>query len=278
MIKQTTLLLLSLAPILAWPFEFRQPAEPVSTSVPYFRAGFDNGEAHEMTLRYVNTGSVPATVTFQAFDPSGNPITVPYAAQGGGVTNLQSARMEVAAHGVGVLKTSAGSSKFQRGWLRVTSNPPGAVELVAYGWTQKPNAENRLAFTLHSQSGAPTQLIGPFVNGQKDQFLVANNSKGTDQLTFVALSRNGEEMCRASLRIAPAQFYKQPLSQYLPCTTGKSGSLQVHSETGRSSAAVFIIQESGEVFPLEPNNRTVDRSLTQLVQEFIDKMKKAAGL
>ena len=115
--------------------------------------------------------------------------------------------------------------------------------------------------------------IGPFDNGSLDQYLIANNSSEADQVTLIARTRAGDEMCRGSFKMQPASWYKVPLSESPPCLAGKLGALEVRSDRGNVAAMLFLMTTAGEAIPLHPGS-----SVEDTITEVWSQLKKRAGV
>ena len=270
--KLFLLQILALTAMTAAPAMNQVPAMPGAKVVMYFRVGVDSNEQHEMVLAYNNVTKSKAKVTFEIFSPGGQLTPIPYAAVGGGVTRLDRVVQECEPLASGVLTTSSKGDKLFRGWLRVTSEPAGAVTVLAHGRTAVGGAASELKFSLHPQVGRSVQIMGPFDDGTTDHFLVANNSTVADRLTLVARDRQGGEMCRAVMAIGAGQYYKQHLKNYLPCTAGKTATLEVQSDTGATAAMVFIYPASGAAIPVEP--KAGNLTLPEKVKDVIEELKR----
>jgi hypothetical protein len=279
MTKLICSLTLALAAMQAAPTMNKEPLRRGELVVPYFRCGVDKDELQQMVLTYSNPTETNATVTFEVFDTAGRILEIPYEAQNNGVTRLTSPTLQVAARGSGIIKTSAAGSKLQRGWLRITSNPPGAVAVTAHAWTAVGANPAKLVFTLHPNAGGSLQIMGPFTDGSTDQFILANNGEA-DHVTLLARARSGEEMCRATVQVKPGEFYKQVITEYLPCSAGKSATLEVQSESGNTAALVLLFVKSGEIIPIEARIAAgkPQPTLEQALQDLLQKIRKAAGL
>ena len=277
--KYFFLLTLALPVMQAAPTMDQQQSGRGSVAIPYFRCGVEADELQQMVLAYTNPTGTNAKVTFEVFDAAGKLLTIPYEGQDGAITRLTSATLDVSARGAGVIKTSAAGSKLQRGWLRITSNPPGAVAVTAHGWTTNGASPAKLVFTLHPNAGGTAQIMGPFTDGTTDQFLLANNG-AADRVTLLARSRTGEEMCRATMQLQPGEFYKQPMKDHLPCTAGKTATLEVNSETGNTAALVLIFAKTGEIIPIEAQIAAgkPQPTLEEALQDLLQRIRKAAGL
>jgi len=279
MTKTISILLLALTTLTAAPVSNFDSANSSSRAILYFRFGTDGNEHNETAIAFNNATSGPAKVSFEMYNPNGQRVEVPYRAQGGGVTRLARATFDVPAHGSGVAVTSSKGFQVTRGWLRVISEPAGAVMVTVHGRTQMTGRSEETMYSIRPTLGAAVQTMGPFDNGTLDHFVLANNSSAADRVTLIARARNGAEMCRTAIDIGAAQYYKQFLASYLPCTAGKSTNLEVISETRATASMGFIYPKDGSAITVLP--QTVESSSTESLdsrlQDLFDRFRKTIG-
>lgn len=279
MFKQISLFAIALTALTATPATNITPTNFDAKSVLYFRFGVSGNAQKDMFVTFSNRTASPAKLTIEMYDADGKLIEVPYIAQDGGVTRLTRATVDVAPSGSGVMTTAGKNTKYQFGWLRVLSQPAGAVSVVAHGRTSTNGGPSELEYTLHAAAGSPVQMMGPFDNGSKDHFMLANNSTQADQVTLIARDRAGAEMCRASVEVGTAQYYKRAIVKHLPCMENKTGTLEARSASGATAALVFIYPDSGAAIPIEPQPAAVSSGATleESLQDLLNRLKKTAG-
>jgi len=88
-------------------------------------------------------------------------------------------------------------------------------------------------------------------------------------------------MCRTTLAMKPAQYYKHYAKSYRACTDGKAASVEVRSETGASVAMAFIYPVQGAPLVIQPQVEAQQPSsvmtLEDKLTELYTKLKKSAG-
>ena len=91
-------------------------------------------------------------------------------------------------------------------------------------------------------------------------------------MTLIARNRAGDELCRGTFTIQPANWYKAGLADSLPCLAGKPGTLEVLSERGNVAAMLFLMTLAGGAISVDPS--ATGDNLTDLWGQ----LKKRAGI
>lgn len=277
MYKTISILSLALTALTAAPAINTAPASASSKAILYFRFGAVGTEQNDMVVSINNLTDASARLTLEMYNEKGELVEIPFSAANNTVSRLPRATEVLGAHVSRIWVTSSQGEKFQRGWLRVISEPAGAFAVIVHGRTSINGGMSDQVFTLHQQTGGPVQYLSRFDNGALDHLVVANNSTAPDTMTLIARGGDGAEMCRATLPMKPAQYYKHYVKSYLPCTDGKAASLEVRSETGASAAMAFIYPTTGNAFALEPQAGSTEMKLEDKLTELYNKLKKSAG-
>jgi hypothetical protein len=280
MYKTISILSLALTALTAAPTSNTTPASASSKAVPYFRFGTSGTEHNEMAVSIQNLTGASARVTLEMYGEKGELVEVPYFAGDNKVARAPRQSEVFGPHGTRVWRTSSKGEGLKRGWLRVISEPAGAFAVLVHGNTAFNGGNLEQMFTVNQQAGAPVQFLARFDNGALDHLVVANNSSAPDQLTLIARAADGVEMCRTTLPMKPAQYYKHYAKSYLACTDGKAASVEVRSETGTSVAMAFVYPVQGGAIVIQPPTEaqaSPETTLEDKLQELYNKLRKSAG-
>ena len=241
-------------------------------AILYFSFGNDGTSNRETAVAYRNTTGAPASLTLEVYDTTGRLLEVPYLAKDNGVARHSQVNQELPAYGSGVLATNAGTTSYRKDWMRIVSRPAGAIAVTAHSRSRSSNGALGHLFSLQPIPSRKVHSIGPFDNGSLDQYLIANNSSEADQVTLIARTRTGEEMCRGRFKMQPASWYKVALSDSLPCLAGKPGALEVRSDSGNVAAMLFLMTTAGDAIPVHPGASSEDT-----ITDVWSQLKKRAG-
>jgi len=213
-------------------------------AIPFLAFGeFDDGR-RDARINFSNNTNQAATLELEMYDRDGRAIEIPYEGDRGGVVWLKRHSTTVSANARRLFTTESRGSKGQWGWLRVISSPPGAITVHVEGLLRN---EDRLLKEFDIRAVAPKDsfVIGPFKDGRKDHYLLANTAPVTNRVTLIVRDRSGAVICSGQFDLPPAVSYKFPISNpgRCPATTGV---LEVRSEPGGVSAMILAPRGGGE--------------------------------
>lgn len=248
-------------------------------AIPFFRFGYESGIQREMAVSYTNTSGSTAEFAIEFRDNQGRITEIPLKATGGGVTRMKNFVTTLKPYGTGVVTTLSTGIPYQQGWLRVVTKPAGAVTVTALARSRRDGESELHNYNLVAQAGQRVQTMGPFDDGNEDQYLLANNGADLDKVTMIVRSREGVEACRTTVDVPAAYWYKVSIYKSLPCAAKSQGILEVQSANGRTVAMVFVFPSNGGNIPLQPAQvaaaaPNVEEQLTDLWE----RLKKTAGI
>jgi hypothetical protein len=201
------------------------------------------GQTYATVFEAFNLTDNLARIDIVFYDSNGNAMNLPLLNQGQTVS-AGSLSGSVQAHGFARAETLPANAAVQVGYAIVTSNPVGAVAVVARFGNRVPG-ERLFQAAIPLETTQHQRFHLGFTNTGNTVSSLAVVSASQQTVTFTARDFNGQTQCSTTRAFSARQHLAVILTDLLPCTANTNGLVDVQGTTTGLSGVGFLANDRG---------------------------------